>query len=150
MKWLKQLAGKTWRNLPASVRRALVRGTQNNFTVSATAIILNDEGKLLLLDHVLRPQFGWGTPGGFVDSGEQPDEAIRREIREEAGLELHDLELCWIRTIKDHVEIIYRARANGEARIESAEIHRGAWFAIDELPEEMSDVQKFVINKTLS
>lgn len=150
MSKLKQLAGKIWRKLPPSARKFLVRRTQEQFTVSVTAIILNDEGKLLLLDHVLRPKYGWGTPGGFVDAGEQPDEAIRREIREEAGLELTDVELCWIRTINDHVEIIYRARANGEALTDSAEIHRGGWFALDDLPQEMSDVQKFVIEKTLS
>ena len=136
--------------MPQSLRRLVVRGTQNKFTVSVTAVVLNDEGKILLLDHVLRPQYGWGTPGGFVDNGEQPADAVRREILEETGLELTDLELVWVRTIVSHIEIIFRARANGEPQAKSREIHAAGWFEIDAMPEEMSGVQKFVIKKTLS
>ena len=150
MKQLKRLAGKVWRALPQSVRRTLVRTTQKKFTVSVTAVILNDEGKILLLDHVLRPSSGWGTPGGFINRGEQPQDAIRREVKEETSLELTRLELVWMRTIEGHVEIIFRARAHGELKIESAEIHSAGWFLPSELPEGMSLVQKFVIEKTLS
>jgi len=136
--------------LPQTVRRLLIRATQKSFTVSVIAVIQNDEGKILLLDHVLRPQSGWGAPGGFIDHGEQPDEAIRREVMEETGLELTDLEMSWIRTIRGHVEIIFRARGKGELSVKSAEILSAAWFAPSEMPPEMSAVQKFVIEKTLS
>lgn len=136
--------------MPPSVRRALVRGTQNTFTVSVTAIILNEQGQILLLDHVLRPKHGWGTPGGFIDAGEQPADALRREIREETGLELHDVQFRWIRTIGNHVEIIYHAQASGDVSVNSAEIHSAKWFDIEAMPEDMSDIQKFVIEKTLS
>lgn len=118
--------------------------------MSVTAIVLNDKGEILLLDHVLRPKHGWGTPGGFIDEGEQPADAIRREMREEIGLELSDLELAWIRTIHTHVEIIFRARGSGEVTPRSAEIHSAGWFPLSEMPADMSDVQKFVIKKTLS
>src|SRR5262245_42971076 len=114
MSILKQLAGKFWRGLPNSSRKFLVRATQKKFTVSVAAVITNDEGKILLLDHVLRPKFGWGMPGGFIESGEQPEDAIRREIKEETGLELTALEMVWIRTIHKHVEIIFRARSSGD------------------------------------
>lgn len=150
MELLKKLAGKVWRKLPQAVRRLLVRTSQRKFTVSVIAVILNDEGKILLLDHVLRPKNGWGAPGGFIDLGEQPEAAIRRELREEIGLELHDLEMAWIRTIHNHVEIVFRARAAGEPKVQSAEIHSARWFSLSEMPAEMSSVQKFVIEKTLS
>jgi 8-oxo-dGTP diphosphatase len=150
MDFLKQVAGKIWRALPQFARRILIRGTQNKFTVSVTAVILNDEGKILLLDHVLRPKYGWGTPGGFIELGEQPEAAIRREIMEETGLELSDLEMIWVRTVHNHVEMIFRAAANGEVNVKSAEIHSAHWFALSAMPGEMSGVQKFVINKTLS
>ena len=84
----KRLAGKIWRKLPQSARQWIIRVTQKKFTVSVIAIILNSEGKILLLDHVLRPKNGWGAPGGFIDAGEQPVDAIKREICEETGLEL--------------------------------------------------------------
>jgi len=150
MKLFKQLAGKIWRGLPQPVRRMLIRGTQKKFTVSVAAVVLNDEGKILLLDHVLRPNSGWGIPGGFIDYGEQPEEAIRRELREETNLELDGLEMVWMRTIGSHIEILFRARSRGELKTESAEIHSAAWFFPAEMPAEMSAVQKFVIEKTLS
>jgi 8-oxo-dGTP diphosphatase len=154
MKMHKQLAGKIWRTLPQSFRKLLIRTTQTKFTVSVIAVILNEDDEILLLDHVLRPKSGWGAPGGFIDQGEQPEDAIRREIREETGLELRDLEMVWIRTVQSHVEIIFRARAaadgSGELKVRSAEIHSARWFAFSEIPEEMSPVQKFVLEKTLS
>jgi ADP-ribose pyrophosphatase YjhB (NUDIX family) len=146
----KRLAGKLWRWLPRSGRRLIIKATQKSFTVSVIAIVQNDAGEILLLDHVLRPDSGWGPPGGFIDEGEQPEEAIRRELREETSLELSAVELAWVRTLGGHVEIFFRARANGEVKVKSAEIHSANWFARPEMPEEMSPVQRFVIDKTLS
>jgi len=146
---LVNLFGKFWKKTPRGVRRWLTRRVEDNFTVSAAAVVTNDVGQVLLLNHLLRPKSGWGLPGGFINAGEQPEDGVRRELREETGLELRNLELVRIRTLDTHIEIIFRAVGVGEPRVMSREIIELGWFAIDEMPGDMSLDQKFIISKTL-
>lgn len=136
--------------MPYFLRLRIIRVTQEKFTVSVAAIITNDRNEILLLNHVLRPFSGWGIPGGFIEAGEQPDAAVRREIREETGLELTNLEMMRVRTIKRHVEILFRAAATGKGEVKSREINALGWFEIDEMPERMSCVQKSLIKEVLN
>ncbi len=53
--------------------------------VSVAALVTNEEGKILL---VKSPWRGWEYPGGLVEPGETFQDALRREIREEAGVEV--------------------------------------------------------------
>lgn len=144
-----ELLGKIWKVLPRNGRQWISRSIQTKFTISAAGIILNDKDEVLLLDHVLRPDSGWGIPGGFMEMGEQPEAAFRREIREETGLELHSVKLHRVRTLRRHIEVIYIARGVGEAEVKSREIRKLAWFAIDDIPKEMSLDQQFLVINAL-
>jgi 8-oxo-dGTP diphosphatase len=149
---LKRLLGFLWRKSPKAVRRWGVRFTQPRFQVTAGAVVLNEQGHVLLLKHVFRPGSGWGIPGGFLEKGEQPDDAIRRELREETGLELESAEMVFIRALKkpSRVEIIYRCRAHGEVKLEGYEIKSGDWFSPDELPPDLSKDQRLLIHRALN
>jgi 8-oxo-dGTP diphosphatase len=143
------LIAKFWKILPPNSRRWLTRRFQPSFTASAAGLITNDEGQVLLLNHVLRPKSGWGMPGGFLNKGEQPEAGLRREIREETGLELADIRLARIRTMQRHLEIIFTAKGVGEASVKSREITELGWFDLDAMPPEMSLDQQFLIRKIL-
>lgn len=121
--------------MPRKMRRFFVRLTQPSFTVSAVAVVFNRSQAVLLLRHVIRANSsGWGLPGGFLNSGEQPENAIRRELREEAGVETIDLKLLKVRTAGNHVEIIYVCRVEKtEVELNSSEIIEAGWFQIDDL-----------------
>lgn len=146
----REIVGKIWKMLPRRARVRLVRTTQTTFTVSVTAIVVNERREVLLLDHVLRPRSGWGFPGGFLDAGEQTHEAVRREVREETGLELDDLRFRRALVRGRHVEIIFSARPIGEAAVLSSEIYKLGWFDFHSLPEGTTMGQKMLIGEVLN
>ena len=146
---LNKIVGTIWKNLTPYLRLKIVRATQQKFTVSVAAIIINENEEILLLDHIFRSSLSWGIPGGFVNRGEQPEDALKRELREETGLELHDIKLFRVRTINRHIEILFRAQATGKAEVKSREIKALAWFKIDKIPEQMNEEQKSVVKNIL-
>jgi ADP-ribose pyrophosphatase YjhB (NUDIX family) len=147
---IRQLIGKFWKMLPRSVRRLTVRLSQNNFTVSVAAIVINDKREVLLLDHVLRPKSGWGFPGGFLDANEAATDAIRREVKEETGIELDGLRFQRVLVRGNHVEIVFAARPVGDPQVSSSEIYQLGWFGTDRLPEGTTLAQKMLIGEVLA
>jgi ADP-ribose pyrophosphatase YjhB (NUDIX family) len=146
---LKKIAGTIWKKMPYLMRRQLVRASQTAFTVSVAAIITNDENQTLLLDHVLRTGSGWGIPGGFIKRGEQLEEALQREIREETGLELESVNVLRVRTLDRHIEALFTAKAVGKAQVKSREINAVGWFTVETLPENMSRAHISFIREVL-
>lgn len=138
-----------WAKTPPFLRLKIIRSTQKKFTVSVAAIIFNNKGELLLLNHILRPKFNWGIPGGFINHGEQPEDALRRELREETGIELEKVRMIRVRTINRHIEILFQAEGKGKAEVKSHEISDVGWFRADNLPERLSEVQKVIIQNFL-
>lgn len=141
------LIGRLWRFLPARFRRWAMRATHPRFTVTAGAIVLNDDGKILLLKHRFRAGSGWGLPGGFLEAGEQPIDALRRELREEIELEVSDVEVFAARSFRKprQVEILFRCRAAGEAQPKTIEVERAEWFSLNSLPDGLpKDQRRFV------
>ena len=152
---LKSVLARVWRGSPVFVRRAGVWLTQPRFTVTAGAVILDEGGRVLLLRHVLRRGSGWGIPGGFLNAGEQPEEAVRRELREETGLELEGVELAFVRTLPHvrQVEVIFRGRMGAGVLgglSKSFEIDRAEWFERDGLPEGLGRDQRRLIERALA
>jgi mutator protein MutT len=148
---LKDLLGAIWRRSPKFLRRLTVRLSHPQFAVTAGAVITDGRGRVLLLKHRFRPGTGWGMPGGFMEAGEQPEETLQRELREEVGLEVEQLTLLTTRSFKKprQVEIVFCCQAVGNPDELNFEIQKAAWFSLDELPEQLPKDQVALIRRAL-
>jgi ADP-ribose pyrophosphatase YjhB (NUDIX family) len=148
----KEVLRALWRGVPKGWRRWGVLLTESRFTVTAGAVVADEQGRVLLLEHAFRAGSGWGIPGGFINPEEQPEEALRRELREEVGLELESLDLAFVRTLKtvNQVEVIFRGRARGRPEPRSREVTAAEWFPPDALPPGLSRDQRQLIARALN
>ncbi|WP_053217926.1 NUDIX hydrolase [Virgibacillus senegalensis] len=76
-----------------SYLRSMV-GHEKVIMVVAGVFVLDEHGRLLL--HLRSDNESWGLPGGYMEMGETVSDAARREVFEETGLRLGNLELFGI------------------------------------------------------
>jgi ADP-ribose pyrophosphatase YjhB (NUDIX family) len=113
---------------------------------TACALVVDAAGRLLLARRS-SPVFDgyWDIPGGFLGEGEDPLDALRRELREETGLDIEPEEFAGMYTdwyseggegegVVATLNLYWTARVvGGEPRPED-EVSELRWFARDELP----------------
>lgn len=148
---LKKILGTLYRLAPARLFNRAANFLQPHFTVTVAAVVINDGNRVLLLKHRFREGSGWGIPGGFLGKAEQPEDALRRELREEVALEIEKLEMAFARAVKEtrQVQIIFRCKAAGEPSPASIEVEQCEWRALDELPDTLPHSQREIIERAL-
>jgi 8-oxo-dGTP diphosphatase len=111
--------------------------------VAAFALSGGGEPHLLLIERGHEPFAGrWALPGGFVEPGEQVTQAAPRELEEETGLRVAELELLGVYDTPGRdprgwsVSAVYIARLQEQAPVNGGDDASAArWFALSELPQ---------------
>lgn len=141
-------AGARLERVPAAPHIARLRAKVGNDLLllpSVAVLPIDDDGRVLL---VRQTDFGsYGTIGGAVDEDEPPEDAARREAREEIGAEVEitglvgaiggpEFRLTYPNGDQcAYVSIVYSARIapDVDARPDGHEVDDLRWFARDEL-----------------
>ncbi|SOC42573.1 NUDIX hydrolase [Ureibacillus acetophenoni] len=134
-----------------------VVGNQPLILVGVALAVINESGEILLQK---RKVGQWGVPGGFMELGESTEEAGRREVLEETGIEVGKLNLVGVFSGKEHfvklpngdefypVTIAYVSREikGGSLKADGLETTEAKFFKINELPEGLNPLIKNLIN----
>ncbi len=111
---------------------------------TASAVVTRN-GRALLARRARAPFEGyWDLPGGFIEPDEDPIAAVKREVREETGLEIEVLDLLGIfpdrygEAGEPTLNIHYLARAGADQPRPADDVAEVCWFGPTELPETVA------------
>ena len=84
--------------------------------LAAVIELADRDGQVLLARNVAWPGKFFGLITGFMETGETPQDGIRREVMEETSLQVDELDLIGVYDFqrKNQVLIVYHAVARGE------------------------------------
>ncbi len=145
-----------WRFCPRCSAELLIEATSTscpncdstyyaNSAPTVGALCEDELGRLMLVRRAIEPRKGkWDTPGGFLEEGESPLDGLKRELREETGLEIEPGEFMGslIDLYGDGPDAQFVLSLNWTARIlggtpaAADDIAEIRWFAAGELPAE--------------
>lgn len=111
------------------------------FTIGIFGIILDDQKRVLFCHR--RDYDLWNLPGGTLENGESPWDGVKREIKEETGLDAEIESLAGVYSKPDKNEIVFSFACKvigGEITLND-EADKIEYFEIDKIPPNTSPKQ---------
>lgn len=110
-------------------------------SVSVAGVIVDDQGRCLLIQRA--DNGDWEVPGGILEIGESIPDGLRREVREETGLNIEPLALTGVyqNLTLGVVALVFRCQmiSNGTLQ-ENSEVANFQWASVDEIEKLVKPV----------
>jgi 8-oxo-dGTP diphosphatase len=109
-------------------------------SVSVAGVITDDHGRALLIQR--RDNGRWEPPGGVLELAEGIHDGLRREVREETGLDVEPITLTGIykNLNRGIVALVFRCKATGGQLIANDEVTAFRWADQEEVGSLMAEV----------
>lgn len=131
--------GGTLEEHPVEIARKCAACGRTEYPSLSPAVIVRveKEGKILLARHVQRIQDLWTCLAGYVELGESLEDCVRREVREEAGIEVDGVRYAgsqhW--PYPNQLMVAFKAQwTSGGLKLQAEELSDARWFDPAELP----------------
>lgn len=127
---------KIWRIFPLWLQEIASRIIRPLFQVFAVAVIFDRDGKILLVKLTYQRIHPWGLPGGSLDYGETPEDAVLREVWEETGWKIVIDGFLFVKTwTPDRVGLYYICHISDGEFHPTDEVSEFGYFSLDDLPD---------------
>lgn len=112
------------------------------FKIGAFAVIFDKNKRVLLVKR--RDYPFWNLPGGGVEKGENPDEAVIREVKEETGLavRIKDLIGVYFKSGRNEIVFTYICKKTRGRLTKSSESAQLKYFVLNKMPKRLPKSHK--------
>ena len=134
----KRLLSNTLRRVPLMMDGATwgYRFLQGRASIGVVGAIVNDDERVLVVEHVFHARYPWGLPGGWLGRRESPNTGLRRECMEELGLPVDVVKPVLVERVRrfSHLDIVYYCRPRGAVQTLSNELLQVRWVDVNNMP----------------
>lgn len=114
----------------------------------AVIIAIHRDNKLLMARHSYNTRVKYALIAGFVEMGESIEEAVHREVKEEVGIKVKNLQYMGSQSwpFPNSLMCAYKAEyESGEIKVDGDEIVKAEWFTKDEIERQGSDISIYSV-----
>lgn len=109
----------------------------------AVIVAINNNGKLLMAKHSYHTRIKYALIAGFVEPGESIEEAVQREVSEEIGIKIKNIQYVKSQSWPFPNSLMLGFTADydsGEIKVDGEEILEARWFSKEEIQTPESDI----------
>lgn len=138
---------KLWRLLRGTPQWYILWFAHRKFIIGVSGVVTNDEGHILLLRHRFWRPGSWGLPSGYANRNETLENTLRREVREETGLEVQVTRfLRMVSGFRLRLEVSFQGHlSGGTLQLDPNEVIEARFFPPDALPEGLLPSHRQII-----